>query len=150
MSAKRRFGRVRKLPSGRWQVRYKGPDGLDRPAPRTFPTKRDAEVWLTKTEADMLADDWLDPDLGRVVFGDYASAWIDERPGLRPKTVQLYATCCASTSFLPSAASHSLPSGSRMYAAGARACWMMARARSPRQRRMACSKPSSTRPLMTA
>lgn len=90
MAAKRRFGRVRKLPSGRWQARYKGPDGLDRPAPHTFPTKRDAEVWLTKTEADILDDEWLDPDLGRVAFADYASAWIEERPDLRPKTVQLY------------------------------------------------------------
>jgi integrase len=90
MPAKRRFGRVRQLPSCRWQVRYKGPDGIDRPAPHTFPTKRDAEVWLTKTEADMLDDEWLDPDLGRIAFLDYASAWIEERPDLRPKTVQLY------------------------------------------------------------
>ena len=36
MPGKRRFGRVRELPSGRWQARYKGPDGIDRPAPRTF------------------------------------------------------------------------------------------------------------------
>jgi integrase len=90
MAARRRFGRVRKLPSGRWQARYKGPDGIDRPAPRTFITKRDAEVWLSRTEADILDDEWLDPDLGQVLFGDYARSWIDERPGLRPKTIQLY------------------------------------------------------------
>ncbi len=29
MAGKRRFGRVRKLPSGRYQARYRGPDGLD-------------------------------------------------------------------------------------------------------------------------
>jgi len=90
MATKRRFGRVRKLRSGRWQARYKGPDGIDRPAPRTFPTKRDAEVWLTTTEADILGDEWLDPDLGRVAFGEFARSWIDERPDLRPKTLQLY------------------------------------------------------------
>ena len=67
-----------------------GPDGIDRPAPRTFATKRDAEVWLTRTEADILGDNWLDPDLGQVTFGTYARAWIDERPGSRPKTLQLY------------------------------------------------------------
>ena len=89
-AGRRRFGRVRKLPSGHWQARYKGPDGIDRPAPRTFATKRDAEVWLTRTEADILDDSWLDPDLGQVPFGNYARAWIDERPGLRPKTLQLY------------------------------------------------------------
>ncbi|MFG6200843.1 tyrosine-type recombinase/integrase [Nonomuraea sp. JJY05] len=88
--SKRRFGRVRKLPSGRFQARYPGPDGVDRTAPHTFATKKDAEVWLTKKEAELLAGDWLNPDLGKVSFKEYGGAWIDERPGLRPKTVQLY------------------------------------------------------------
>jgi hypothetical protein len=43
---KRQFGRVRKLPSGRYQARYLGPDGIDRPAPEPFRTKRDADDWL--------------------------------------------------------------------------------------------------------
>ena len=30
-------------PSGRWQARYPGPDGIDRPAPDTFATKTDAD-----------------------------------------------------------------------------------------------------------
>lgn len=90
MAAKRRFGRVRKLPSGRWQARYKGPDGIDRPARRTFQTKHDAEVWLTRTEAEIINDQWIDPALGRVAFADYARSWVEERPGLRPKTLQLY------------------------------------------------------------
>ncbi|WP_219516815.1 tyrosine-type recombinase/integrase [Nonomuraea ceibae] len=88
--SKRRFGRVRKLPSGRFQARYPGPDGVDRTAPHTFPTKKEAEIWLTKKEAELLAGDWLNPDLGKVSFKEYGAAWIDERPGLRPKTVQLY------------------------------------------------------------
>lgn len=29
-------------------------------------------------------------DAGRLPFGDYAATWIEERAGLRPKTVQLY------------------------------------------------------------
>jgi integrase len=87
---RRRFGRVRKLPSGRWRARYPGPDGVDRPAPRTFATKRDAEVWLAKTELDIIGDQWLDPAAGAITFRDYASAWIAERPNLRPKTVELY------------------------------------------------------------
>jgi excisionase family DNA binding protein len=90
MPAKRRFGRVRRLPSGRWQARYKGPDGIDRPAPSTFTTKGDAERWLSLTEADIIKDNWLNPDMGRVLFTDYAGAWIAERPNLRPKTLQLY------------------------------------------------------------
>ena len=88
--SKRRFGRVRELPSGRWQARYKGPDGIDRPAPQTFDSKTSAERWLTLTEAEVLRGDWTDPDAGRVLFGHYARDWIAERPALRPKTVSLY------------------------------------------------------------
>jgi integrase len=32
----------------------------------------------------------IDPDAGRVHFGKYARDWIEERPGLRPKTIELY------------------------------------------------------------
>jgi integrase len=88
--SKRRFGRVRELPSGRWQARYKGPDGIDRPAPHTFESKTSAERWLTVTEADVLKGDWTDPDAGRILFGQYAQDWIAERPALRFKTIKLY------------------------------------------------------------
>ncbi|MGW0103211.1 site-specific integrase, partial [Nocardia sp. NPDC003354] len=36
---RREFGTVRKLPSGRWQARYLGPDGQRHKAPETFATK---------------------------------------------------------------------------------------------------------------
>jgi integrase len=90
MPAKRRFGRVRRLPSGRYQARYRGPDGIDRPAPRTFGTKSEAEVWLVKAEAEIRDDRWLNPDEGQIAFGKYARAWIGERPNLRPNTAQMY------------------------------------------------------------
>jgi len=90
MAGKRRFGRVRRLPSGRWQARYKGPDGIDRPAPGTFASKTEAERWLALTEAEIIRGDWLDPDAGQVSFIEYARAWVAERPNLRPKTIQLY------------------------------------------------------------
>jgi integrase len=90
MSKKRRFGRVRRLPSGRWQARYAGPDGIDRAADETFGSKGDAEIWLTLKEAEIRNGDWINPDDGKIAFADYARTWIDERPGLRPKTVELY------------------------------------------------------------
>jgi integrase len=90
MAGKRRFGRVRKLPSGRFQARYLGPDEIDRPAPHTFPTKRDAERWLVLKEAEIKSGDWLSPDAGEVAFQEYAEAWIKERPGLRAKTLERY------------------------------------------------------------
>ena len=42
------------------------------------------------TEAEIISGDWTDPDAGRVLFGKYASDWIEDRPGLRPKTIELY------------------------------------------------------------
>jgi integrase len=86
----RSFGSIRKLPSGRWQARYRGPDGLLCSAPHTFAYKADASKWLALTEAELLSGGWIDPQAGRIPFSEYAAAWIDERPGLRPKTMQLY------------------------------------------------------------
>ncbi len=87
--AKRRFGRVRKLPSGRYQARYAGPDGVDRPAPETFASKTDADVWLTMKEAEIRRGDWHDPDAGKVLFGAYAETWINDHV-LKPRTEELY------------------------------------------------------------
>ena len=90
MAKRRRFGRIRQLPSGRWQARYHGADGVDRPAPATFRTKADAEQWLIQTEADILSGRWTSPDGWQISLQEYAAKWITERPGLRPRTVELY------------------------------------------------------------
>ncbi|MFU8876351.1 tyrosine-type recombinase/integrase [Micromonospora sp. SL4-19] len=90
MADKRRFGRIRKLPSGRFQARYLGPDGIDRPAPHTFARKADADRWLAAVEADIIKGTWHDPNRGRIALGEYATTWIDHRPNLRPRTVALY------------------------------------------------------------
>ena len=87
---RRRFGAVRQLRSGQWQARYHGPDGIMRPADRTFPDKTTAEVWLTRKEAEILNGDWIDPDAGNILLPNYGATWIEERPGLRPKTIRLY------------------------------------------------------------
>ncbi|CAL9315946.1 tyrosine-type recombinase/integrase [Streptomyces sp. SudanB52_2052] len=90
MAGKRRhFGRVRKLPSGRYQARYLGPDGQLRPAPHTFRTKKDADDWLADKQTELRRGDWHDPDAGKVPFGQYAAAWIKERE-LTATTRQLY------------------------------------------------------------
>ena len=87
---RRRFGSIRRLPSGRYQARYPGPDGVMRPADDTFATKTEAEDWLTLTEAELLEGEWVDPDAGAVLVADYGATWIEERPGLHPKTVLIY------------------------------------------------------------
>ncbi len=87
---RRRFGRVRQLRSGRWQARYLGPDGIDRPAPHTFERKADADRWLARAESDLLTGEWINPDEGLTLVSEYATVWVAERAGLRPKTRQLY------------------------------------------------------------
>jgi integrase len=89
MSRKRRFGRIRRLPSGRYQARYPAPDGRDLPAPSTFATKADAEVWLSRKEIEIRDGDWIDPDRGKVAFEVYAKRWVQDRM-LKPRTEELY------------------------------------------------------------
>ncbi|WP_327048819.1 site-specific integrase [Microbispora sp. NBC_01189] len=86
----RRFGNIRKRESGRYQIRYPGPDGRMHSGPTTYATRTEADRALTLIEAQMISGEWTDPDRGKVLLGDYARTWIKERPGLRPKTVELY------------------------------------------------------------
>ena len=89
MAGKRRFGGVRRLSSGRFQARYLGPDGMDRPAPDTFSSKTAAEVWLTRKEVEIRDGEWIDPDLGKVAFTMYADGWVRDRM-LKLRTEELY------------------------------------------------------------
>jgi integrase len=90
MAGARDFGNLRRLPSGRWQARYVGPEGQRRSAPHTFDTKAAAARWLRLTESELTRGEWTDPEAARVSLKDYAEQWIRERPGLRPRTVELY------------------------------------------------------------
>src|SRR6266436_2159023 len=85
----RHFGNIRKLPSGRYQARYRGPDGILRSAPHTFTRKGDAARWLTFMEAEINRGDWLDPDLARVPFREYAEQWVSDRV-LKARTGEFY------------------------------------------------------------
>lgn len=79
MAGKRDWGRIRQLPSGRWQARYPGPDGRLRSAPHTFERKGDASNWLADKRTEINRDEWIDPDAGKVTFGAYAAIWMKER-----------------------------------------------------------------------
>jgi integrase len=87
---KRRFGSIRKTPLGEFQASYIGPDGKRHFAPHRFKKESDADRWLSKVEALIIAGDWTDPERAKIKLGDYANQWITERPGLRPRTVELY------------------------------------------------------------
>jgi integrase len=91
MARKRRgFGRLRQLPSGRWQAAYTGPDGKLHQARRTYAQEHDAEGWLAGERRKIDLGTW-----GAVERSDgitlraYADRWIDQRQ-LRPRTQAHY------------------------------------------------------------
>lgn len=96
---KRSWGRVRQLPSGRWQAGMTGPDGNTYRARVTFETERRADEWLSAKRrevdrAEYIKADWLCPPDARMVgatkaievtnnqpvlFRDYAASWLKDR-----------------------------------------------------------------------
>lgn len=86
----RRFGSVRKLTSGRFQIRYPGPDGRVRTGDDTYASKGLADRALVLIEGQLARGEWVDPERGKVLLRDYADRWITQRPNLRSRTVELY------------------------------------------------------------
>ncbi|TXI51716.1 MAG: site-specific integrase [Mycolicibacter arupensis] len=95
MAGRRGFGRLRELPSGRYQAAYVGPDGNLHSAPHTFPERFQAEGWIADERRKIDLGTW-----GAVESSDgvtlriYAARWIDSRrvkgKPLRPRTRQHY------------------------------------------------------------
>jgi integrase len=77
---KSEFASVRRLGSGRYQVRITGPDGVRRPAPRTFPTKLAADAYADAKRREINRDGRLSDDEPQPVpFEDYAQQWLADR-----------------------------------------------------------------------
>lgn len=87
---RRHFGSVRRLPSGRYQVRYHGPDGRPRTAGRTFATKGEADRFLASVEHSIHAGAWTDPKGRAQTLASYADEWLAHR-NLAVRTAELYA-----------------------------------------------------------
>ena len=58
-----------------WRARYKKPDGTWGSEPG-FPTRRLAEEWGDAQEAAIREGRWVDPELSRKKFGDFAKEWM--------------------------------------------------------------------------
>ena len=47
-------------------------------------------AWARQQRTLIAQDDWTDPALGRISFGEYVLAWLDARTDLKPKTRDQY------------------------------------------------------------
>ncbi|MCU1450864.1 MAG: xerD [Acidimicrobiales bacterium] len=75
--ARRSFGHVRKMASGRWQASYTDEATGERvPARSTFGTKADANLWLSTVQTDQTRGDFLDPNLTHRPFWEWADEWL--------------------------------------------------------------------------
>ena len=59
---------------GRWQARYRGPDGKE--YSKRFDRKVDADAWLTAEKAKIPRGEWIDPRAGKVALSEYAARWM--------------------------------------------------------------------------
>jgi integrase len=82
-------GGVRQLRSGRWQARLDDGTG-SRISLGSFATKGDATHALLLAKGDQARGSWVDPNGGRVSFGEYAADWLQSRSTLGPRTAELY------------------------------------------------------------
>jgi integrase len=88
------FGRIRKLPSGRYQAGYIGPDLALHNGLSTFETLLDARAWLAAERRLMEAGTWVAPRARNsaqqpATLKLFAEAWLKDRQ-LKPRTVAFY------------------------------------------------------------
>jgi integrase len=93
-TAKRVFGEISRLPSGRFRARDTGPDANRHSAPLTYVAGIDAEGWLVEQERLISRGEWRPPARqvreAPLVLGEYAAVVVGCRR-LRPATAALYA-----------------------------------------------------------
>jgi integrase len=88
------FGRIRRLPSGRYQAGYVGPDlALHHPS-GTFETIMDARAWLASERRSIDRGTWAAPAMRNIAQKPatlrlFAEAWLTDRQ-LKPRTRALY------------------------------------------------------------
>lgn len=106
MASRRGFGQVRRLPSGKYQARYRWPMGEPHNGPITYQSKMDAEAWLMREYRLIQTGEWTPPAERRQAAAtiDKAKAtsldaWFEHvirlraartRKPLAPTTVDLY------------------------------------------------------------
>ena len=75
---------IRKASSGRFEVRFRAPDGSERS--KRFSTRRDAQAFLDRLSIDRHAGRWRDPRAGRTLVADWVAIWQPTTVDLRPSS----------------------------------------------------------------
>lgn len=102
--AKRKFGNVEKLPSGRYRARFRNPEAPEEwiKAPATFPTADDAAGWLRAEQKLIEFDEWISPaerehaaEKNGMTVRELCDRWLEEGgpqdnnpPGFKESTKQ--------------------------------------------------------------
>jgi integrase len=71
------MGHINQTPAGSWRANYRDPSG--RQKSKTFPTKREARLFLAQVETAKVAGSYVSPHAGRVLFGEHADRWVSTR-----------------------------------------------------------------------
>jgi integrase len=76
---------LRRLPSGRWQARYRTPDGKERA--QNFPRRIDAERFARSVEVKKDRGEWIDPELGRISLAEWSERYLRSKAHKKPATL---------------------------------------------------------------
>ncbi len=79
MARRRSFANITRIASGRWQVKYTGPDGVRRYAPHTIARREDAETFVGVTRREIDRGRWSGDAPTPTSFGVYAARWLANR-----------------------------------------------------------------------
>ena len=66
---------------GGWQVRWRDPNGQERA--KSFKRKADAKQFANRVEVEKQRGTYIDPQLGKLLFGDWAHEWLQTKMNLR-------------------------------------------------------------------
>lgn len=100
--SRRTFGIVEQLPSGEWRARYTV-KGVRYPAPGTFASEDDADIWLARQRDALRFGTWVNPAIAAVqnaaaheqaaarvrTLGEYAEEWLATRTNSRGELLRV-------------------------------------------------------------